>query len=76
MVQKVHKRLVASYTTVRKRLAAAHQKKTAYNTKNQGDSFAVGDRVWLFVLALKKGRTKKLASLWRGPYTVVDKLAQ
>ena len=33
----------------------------------------MGDRVWLFVPAMKKGKTKKLASLWRGPYTVVDK---
>ena len=33
----------------------------------------MGDRVWLFVLAMKKGKTKKLASLWRDPYTVVDK---
>ena len=74
VVQKVHKRLVVAYTRVRKRLAAAHQKqKSAYDSKNRGESFAVGDRVWLFVPALKRGRTKKLASLWRGPYTVVDK---
>ena len=33
----------------------------------------MGDRVWLFVPAMKKGKTKKLASLWRDPYTVVDK---
>ena len=26
----------------------------------------------LFVPAVKQGRTKKLASLWWGPYTVID----
>ena len=64
MMQKVHKR-------------PAHWKqKSAYDNKNREESFAVGDRVWLFVLVMKKGRTKKLSSLWRGPYTVVEKLAQ
>lgn len=29
--------------------------------------------MWLFVPAVKSGRAKKLASLWRGPYTVIDK---
>ena len=50
VVQKVHKRLVATYTRERKRLAAAHQKqKYAYDNKNRGKGFAVGDQVWLFV---------------------------
>ena len=74
IVQKVHKRLVESYSRVRKRLAASHQKqKSTYGRKNGGECFAVGDRVWLFVPAMKKGRTKKLASLWRGPYTILGK---
>ena len=30
--------------------------------------------MWLFVPAVKQGRTKKLASLWRGPYTVIDRI--
>ena len=39
------------------------------------EDLRIGDRVWLFVLAVKTGRTEKLASLWRGPYTVIDKLS-
>ena len=35
---------------------------------------AVGDQVWLYVPAVKQGRMKKLASFWRGPYTVIDQL--
>lgn len=29
--------------------------------------------MWLYVPAVKQGRTKKLSSLWRGPYTILDK---
>ena len=39
-----------------------------------GEAFQVGDRVWLFVPAIKKGQTKKFASLWRGQYTIIDKV--
>ena len=28
----------------------------------------------VYVPAVKQGRTKKLASFWRGPYTVIDRL--
>jgi len=33
----------------------------------------VGDRVWLLVPAIGTGKSKKLSSLWHGPYTVIDK---
>ena len=33
----------------------------------------MGDRVWLYNPAIKQGRTRKFANLWRGPYTIVDK---
>lgn len=33
----------------------------------------VGDRVWLYVPAVKVGRSKKLSSLWRGPYTIIGR---
>ena len=37
----------------------------------------VGDQVWLYtyVPAVKTGRTKKLASLWCGPNTVIDRVS-
>ena len=41
--------------------------KTAYDSRNCGKSFNVGDRVWPFVPAMNKDRIKKLASLWRVP---------
>lgn len=39
-----------------------------------GDDLQVGDRVYLHVQAIQKGTIWKLASLWRGPYTVIDRL--
>ena len=34
----------------------------------------VGDRVWLYVPAVKQGRTRKLSLLWSGPYTIIDRV--
>lgn len=62
------------FKTVRQQLRKAHQKqKKQYDHAIAGDSLEVGDRVWLFVPAIKKGSTKKLASRWKGPFTIVDK---
>ena len=36
--------------------------------------YHVGDQVWLYVPSVKSGNMKKLASLWRGPYTVIDRI--
>ena len=43
--------------------------KKRYDKDARGETFAVGDQVWLYVPAVKRGRTKKLASFWRGPFT-------
>ena len=37
------------------------------------EEFYVGDRVWLYTPVVPKGRTKKFASFWKGPYTILDK---
>ena len=39
------------------------------------ETLHVGDRVWLFVPEVKSGTTKKLSLLWRGLYTILDKLS-
>ena len=60
-----------AYDTVRSNVARSKQKqKTNYEKDGVSEEFAVGERVWLFIPA---GRTKKLASLWCGPYTVTDR---
>ena len=50
------------------------QKREA-DKKTVEESFHVGDRVWLYVPAVKQGQCKKLFSLWRGLYTIIDKVS-
>ena len=73
-VQDTHNQLHLAYQCTRERLHAAHQRqKQAHDRKSSGEKLRVGDRVWLYNPAIKQGRTKKFANLWRGPYTIVDK---
>ena len=63
------------FSDVKSHLDKAHERsKKRYDKDARGETFAVGDQVWLYVPAVKRGRTKKLASFWRGPYTVIDRL--
>lgn len=74
-VEALNKSLRKIFSDVREQLASAHDRsKKRYDKSVSGEKFVVGDQVWLFVPAVKQGRTKKLASLWRGPYTVVDRI--
>ena len=64
------------YSQVREGIKKSHQRnKARYDQHTANMHFSIGDQVWLYVPAVKAGTTKKLASLWRGPYTVVDKLS-
>ena len=73
-VREVHKVLGDSYATVRQNLSQAHsRRKHLHDHSVNTTELHCGDRVWLYVPAVKQGRSRKLSSLWRGPYTVVDK---
>ncbi len=73
-VQEVRQSLKAAYSVARQRLTAAHQRQKELSDRTSaGCELKVGDRVWLYVPAVKVGRSRKLASLWRGPYTIVGK---
>ena len=73
-INKVKHMLNEAYDTIRQNIKLSHKRnKSRYDKKGNDCSFNVGDRVWLYTPAVKVGRTKKLASLWRGPYTVLDK---
>ena len=74
-VRKTQSSLKSAFSVVRQRLHKAHQRqKQLKDQAIAGDAFQVGDRVWLFVPAIKKGQTRKFSSLWRGPYTIIDKV--
>ena len=73
-VQDIHKQLHMAQQLARRHLQAAHQQqKKFFDQKCQGEELRVGDRVWLYCPAIKPGRTKKFACLWKGPYTITDK---
>ena len=46
-----------------------------YDSKANGKSFKVGDKVWLFQPYSRKGISRKLSRSWEGPYTVVKALS-
>ena len=74
-METLNKSLRKIFSDVKEQLASAHDRsKKQYDKGVSGEKFTVGDQVWLFVPAVKQGRTKKLASLWRGPYTVIDRI--
>ena len=63
------------FDNVRQKMNEAHRKnKARHDEKNSGSHLTVGDRVWLYVPAVKQGRRRKLSSLWRGPCTVIDRV--
>lgn len=75
-VRKTQMTLKTAFTEVRERLKAAHAKQKQLADRGAcGQKFRVGDRVWLFVPTVKRGQTKKFVSLWRGPYTILDKVS-
>ena len=77
-VQQLQQSLRNAFTLVRHHLDLSHRRSKEHQyggTAHAAEDLRIGDRVWLFVPAVKTGRTKKLASLWRGPYTVIDKLS-
>ena len=73
-VHEMHKVLGDSYATVRQNLSQAHGcRKNLHDHSANTSEFQCGDRVWLYIPAVKQGQSKKLSSLWRGSYTVIDK---
>ena len=73
-VQEAHHQMKASYATAREYLRAQHaRQQRTHNKRGLSEEFHIGDRVWLYTPVVPKGQTKKFASFWKGPYTVLDK---
>ena len=73
-VQAVHQQLITSQNIVQEHLKSQHARQKALHDRHgTAEELQVGDRVWLYSLVLPRGGTKKFASLWKGPYTVVYK---
>jgi len=74
-VQQVCQSLKEAYTTARQRISITQRRRKEYKdrTATASPQLQIGDRVWLYVPAVKTGRNRKLSSLWRGPYTIIGK---
>ena len=73
-VKEVTSSLKSAYDKVRHNIEETHKaNKRRHDNKESGSRFSVGDLAWLYVPAIKQGRTKKFSSLWQRPYTVIDK---
>ena len=74
-IKEVRKTLKSAYDMIRVNLDVAHKKRKDVKDKHCSETnFSIGDRVWLFNPAVKVGQTKKFSLLWRGPYTVIDRV--
>ena len=44
--------------------------------KTKETQVKIGDKVLLYDETLRRGRSKKLESLWTGPYTIIEKISE
>ena len=73
-IQAQRQNLEWAYNEAKERIAAsAESNERAYNNRNVIKSFSEGDMVYLHIPAVRKGTTKKLASMWKGPFKIVRK---
>ena len=72
-VQDSQKQLTSSYTIAKQQLQAQHLQKCIQDSNGPSESFQVGGRIWLYTPVVTQGHTRKFASFWKGPYTVIDK---
>lgn len=72
-VAKLREDLDKAYEEVRMQLEVEQRRqKDYYDREVRPQRFKAGDRVWLFVPAIKKGCAKKLCRPWKGPFKVVE----
>eukprot|EP00771_Trimastix_marina_P003380 gnl/Trimastix_PCT/463.p1 GENE.gnl/Trimastix_PCT/463~~gnl/Trimastix_PCT/463.p1 ORF type:complete len:699 (-),score=143.98 gnl/Trimastix_PCT/463:1886-3982(-) len=74
----IMERMREAFDLVRVNLERAHERQKASYDKRHGEvdpRFSVGARVWVFTPAVGRGRTHKLARLWRGPYRIVERMS-
>lgn len=74
--QELKERLRAANRVARENLREKKEKAKRYYDKNARTiTFKVGDKVFVHDETLRKGRSKKLESLWIGPYEIVAKIS-
>lgn len=54
---------------------ASERQKRTYDLSSNTKTYQVGDQVWLYTPAKKKGLSPKLQRFWDGPFTVLHRLS-
>ena len=76
-IQDAHKQMTASCNIAQQHLWAQHlHNKKLHDKDTTAVPFSAGDRVWLYIPVVSKGKTKKFTAFWKGPYTIVDKMGE
>ena len=66
-----------AYCLVRERCEAEHKRqKSIYDEKVHGKPFNCGDLVWLYSPAVPRGKSRKFHHPWKGPFKVVESVAE
>ena len=75
-VNDLQERLQGAHEEARKHLrrSAQHQKRTYEHKLAAQHQYHCGQAVWYYNSSIRKGRCRKLMSLWKGPYIVVGQL--
>ena len=76
-VKSLRERLAHVHKIVRQRLENVHRHQAHLHDAGAVPVlFNEGDLVWLLVPAIPVGTTPKLSKLWRGPFTIVNRLSE
>ncbi|CAB4039849.1 Retrovirus-related Pol poly from transposon 412 [Paramuricea clavata] len=74
--EKLRKRFERTYELTRVNTKKSSERyKDYYDAKAKDTTYNVGEKVWLYVPFVKKGKNLKLSRPWRGPYTIVKKIS-
>ena len=74
---KLDQRLSSAFGLASKTSGVHHKKqKQLYDKKAHGDSYAVGDLVWVLNPKVPRNSSKKLFHPWNGPFTIVKQLSE
>ena len=74
-MEKILTNIEESRTKALEQIAKSQQKnKSDYDKNIRLIDYQVGSQVWLWNPAIKKGKSKKLSSLWHGPFTITKKV--
>ena len=74
--EKLRKRFERTYELTRVNTKKSSERYKGYSTRRRKIRRTTsGDKVWLYVPFVRKGKNLKLSRPWRGPYTIVKKIS-